>query len=79
MDDIPHYIDPESPRLMDRFRIFIRTLHLANATEKTYTHWLKRYIYRCQPWRAKRRLVIPGSREAALLIRRARSAPEEAK
>ncbi|MEJ1376501.1 MAG: hypothetical protein RPU32_00770, partial [Candidatus Sedimenticola sp. (ex Thyasira tokunagai)] len=31
---------------------------------------------RCQPWRAKRRLVIPGSREAALLTRRARSAPE---
>ncbi|MEJ1360138.1 MAG: hypothetical protein RPU94_04755, partial [Candidatus Sedimenticola sp. (ex Thyasira tokunagai)] len=33
-------------------------------------------IIRCQPWRAKRRLVIPGSREAALLTRRARSAPE---
>ncbi|MEJ1297822.1 MAG: hypothetical protein RPU64_04340, partial [Candidatus Sedimenticola sp. (ex Thyasira tokunagai)] len=32
--------------------------------------------FRCQPWRAKRRLVIPGSREAALLTRRARSAPE---
>ncbi|MEJ1356543.1 MAG: hypothetical protein RPU39_17995 [Candidatus Sedimenticola sp. (ex Thyasira tokunagai)] len=31
---------------------------------------------RCQPWRAKRRLVIPGSREAALLTRRAHSAPE---
>lgn len=31
---------------------------------------------RCQPWRAKRRLVVPGSREAALLTRRARSAPE---
>ncbi len=26
---------------------------------------------RCQPWRAKRRLVNPGSREAALLTRRA--------
>ncbi|MEJ1489280.1 MAG: response regulator, partial [Candidatus Sedimenticola sp. (ex Thyasira tokunagai)] len=33
-------------------------------------------IIRCQPWRAKRGLVIPGSREAALLTRRARSAPE---
>ncbi|MEJ1354136.1 MAG: hypothetical protein RPU39_05535, partial [Candidatus Sedimenticola sp. (ex Thyasira tokunagai)] len=33
-------------------------------------------VVRCQPWRAKRRLVIPGSREAALLTRRARSAPE---
>ncbi len=27
--------------------------------------------HRCQPWRAKRRLVNPGSREAALLTRRA--------
>ncbi|MEJ1365549.1 MAG: restriction endonuclease subunit S, partial [Candidatus Sedimenticola sp. (ex Thyasira tokunagai)] len=35
-----------------------------------------RVLNRCQPWRAKRRLVIPGSREAALLTRRARSAPE---
>ncbi|MEJ1397746.1 MAG: hypothetical protein RPU52_09505, partial [Candidatus Sedimenticola sp. (ex Thyasira tokunagai)] len=34
------------------------------------------FVDRCQPWRAKRRLVIPGSREAALLTRRARSAPE---
>ena len=45
MEDIPCNIDPESPRLMDRFRIFIRTLHLAYATEKTYSHWLKRYIF----------------------------------
>ncbi|MEJ1386748.1 MAG: hypothetical protein RPU12_02340, partial [Candidatus Sedimenticola sp. (ex Thyasira tokunagai)] len=35
-----------------------------------------RQLKRCQPWRAKRGLVIPGSREAALLTRRARSAPE---
>ncbi|WP_419637505.1 IS66 family insertion sequence element accessory protein TnpA, partial [Thiolapillus sp.] len=27
--------------------------------------------YRCQPWRAKRRLVDPSSREAALFSRRA--------
>ncbi|MEJ1398877.1 MAG: hypothetical protein RPU52_15350, partial [Candidatus Sedimenticola sp. (ex Thyasira tokunagai)] len=42
------------------------------------TIWANRYLsdFRCQPWRAKRRLVIPGSREAALLTRRARSAPE---
>ncbi|MEJ1411678.1 MAG: phage integrase N-terminal SAM-like domain-containing protein, partial [Candidatus Sedimenticola sp. (ex Thyasira tokunagai)] len=37
---------------------------------------LSAFFNRCQPWRAKRRLVIPGSREAALLTRRARSAPE---
>ena len=34
---------------------------------------------RCQPWRAKRRLVVPSSREAALLTRRAHSARGEAK
>ena len=34
---------------------------------------------RCQPWRAKRRLVAPSSREAALLTRRAHSARGEAK
>ncbi|WP_305800345.1 CBS domain-containing protein [Thiolapillus sp.] len=36
-------------------------------------------IIRCQPWRAKRRLVDPSSREAALLTRRAHSARGEAK
>ncbi len=34
---------------------------------------------RCQPWRAKRRLVDPSSREAALLTCRAHSARGEAK
>ena len=36
-------------------------------------------VQRCQPWRAKRRLVNLGSREAALLTRRAHSARGEAK
>ena len=45
MEDIPPPIDPASPRLLDRFRLFIRTLHLAYATERTYAYWLKRYIY----------------------------------
>ncbi len=36
-------------------------------------------IFRCQPWRAKRRLVDPSSREVALLTRRAHSARGEAK
>ncbi len=36
-------------------------------------------VRRCQPWRAKRRLVVPSSREAALLTRRAHSARGEAK
>ena len=37
------------------------------------------FIICCQPWRAKRRLVDPSSREAALLTRRAHSARGEAK
>ena len=39
----------------------------------------KGLFQRCQPWRAKRRLVVPSSREAALLTRRAPSARGEAK
>ncbi|WP_419637791.1 hypothetical protein [Thiolapillus sp.] len=54
-------------------------------------HWITGFIIlvlaqswgvsfdRCQPWRAKRRLVDPSSREAALLTRRAHSARGEAK
>ncbi len=40
---------------------------------------LNNIVSRCQPWRAKRRLVDPSSREAALLTRRAHSARGEAK
>ena len=36
MEDIPKRIDPTLSRLLDRFRLFIRALHLAYATEKTY-------------------------------------------
>ncbi len=39
---------------------------------KDYAYLFERYFYfRCQPWRAKRRLVVPSSREAALFSRRA--------
>ena len=46
--------------------------------------WLMEGTYkgtfvRCQPWRAKRRLVDPSSRETALLTRRAHSARGDAK
>ncbi len=33
--------------------------------------WMDNHGVRCQPWRAKRRLVDPSSREAALFSRRA--------
>jgi integron integrase len=45
MEDIPPIIDLASPRLLDRFRLFIRALRLSYATERTYAYWLKRYIY----------------------------------
>lgn len=36
---------PEQPvRFMDRFRAFIRSRNLSYSTEKTYTHWVLRYI-----------------------------------
>ena len=41
--------------------------------------YIEQAYLRCQPWRAKRRLVVPSSREAALLTRRAHSARGEAK
>ncbi|MBL3619672.1 MAG: integron integrase, partial [gamma proteobacterium endosymbiont of Lamellibrachia anaximandri] len=49
--------------------------HANVSTTEIYTHVMQRGGHgvrsRCQPWRAKRRLVVPGSREAALLTRRA--------
>jgi integron integrase len=44
MDDIPKPI-PENPiRLFDQLRQFIRLQHKAYTTEKTYLHWIKRFI-----------------------------------
>ncbi|WP_419628109.1 site-specific integrase [Thiolapillus sp.] len=48
--------------------------------EVLYSTGIRRQeVIRCQPWRAKRRLVDPSSREAALLTCRAHSARGEAK
>lgn len=44
MDDVRYPIDRESPRFMDRFKLFIRARHLAYRTEKTYCYWVLRYI-----------------------------------
>ena len=57
---------------------FKRLLHDI-ATVNTEPAGQVRLDPRCQPWRAKRRLVDPSSREAALLTRRAHSARGEAK
>ncbi len=36
---------PEKPRLLDQVRANIRTKHYSPRTEKTYVHWIKRFIY----------------------------------
>src|SRR5262249_33197727 len=33
------------PRLLDRVRHAIRARHYSRSTEKTYVHWIKRYIF----------------------------------
>ncbi len=48
MDDIPVPLDAKSTRFIPRLRIFIRAKGLAYSTEKTYLHWVKRYIYHHQ-------------------------------
>lgn len=42
--DIPPPIPNPPLRFMDQFRAFIRGRNLAYQTEKTYTHWVRRYI-----------------------------------
>jgi len=44
MDDVRLPIDTRSEKFMDRFRLFIRTRHLAYRTEKTYCYWVRFYI-----------------------------------
>ena len=36
---------PKSPKLLDQVRQRIRLKNYSLATEKTYTHWIKRYIF----------------------------------
>lgn len=42
--DIPHALPAQPSRFMDRFREFIRSRNMAYSTEKTYVHWVLRYI-----------------------------------
>lgn len=44
MSDIPVPITGESPRFIDLLRRFIRKEGLSYSTEKTYVHWVIRYI-----------------------------------
>ena len=42
--DTRHYIQPNSPKFSDRYRLFIRAKGLAYSTEKTYYQWASRFI-----------------------------------
>lgn len=42
--DVPPTLPAKPVRFIDRFRAFIRTRNLAYRTEKTYVHWVLRYI-----------------------------------
>lgn len=45
MDDIRSIIPPQSHRLLDQFRLYVRQNSLAWRTEQTYVHWVKRFLY----------------------------------
>lgn len=44
MDDVPIPIKRDSHRFIDQLRWFIRSQNKSWATEKTYVHWILRYI-----------------------------------
>ena len=49
------------PRLLDRVRDAIRARHYSRSTEKTYVHWIKRYIF----FHGKRHPAEMGAAEAS--------------
>ena len=38
-----------SPKLLDRLREALRSRHYSQRTERTYWHWVKRFIYDLHP------------------------------
>lgn len=44
MDDVPVAINPASKKFIDQLRLFMRSRHMAWATEKTYVLWVRRFI-----------------------------------
>ena len=44
MDDIPVLIPAKPVKFLDKLRQFIRSQNKAYKTEKTYVHWVKRFI-----------------------------------
>jgi integron integrase len=45
MDDVAPPIEPNSSRLLDRFRLFMRIQRKAYSTEKLYVYWVRQFIY----------------------------------
>ena len=45
MDNVTQPPTPPKPKLLDRVRNEIRTRHYSRRTEKTYLHWIKRFIF----------------------------------
>lgn len=43
-DDVPHHIPPHSQKFTHQIRRHMRASGYAYQTEKTYVHWIKRYI-----------------------------------
>ena len=41
---IPSHNGSKQPKLLERVRITIRTKHYSYSTEKTYIHWIRKYI-----------------------------------
>ena len=44
MDDVPPVLPEKPTKILDQVRQFIRAQHKSFATERTYVHWIKRYI-----------------------------------
>ncbi len=55
---------PRQPRLMDRVRESLRVQHYALTTERTYCHWIKRYILH----HGKRHPMDMGAREVEAFL-----------
>ena len=45
MDDVPVSLPAGSIKFMHQLRLFMRSQNKAWATEKTYVHWIKRFIH----------------------------------
>jgi len=57
-------LSPTTPKLLDRVRLRIRTLHYSLRTEEAYVHWIKRFIL----FHRKRHPREMGTRELELFL-----------